>query len=250
MSIRCESMVALAMTIAAASLAAHAEPDTYAALPIAAQVVDDETGSPLEGVIVVAQWKPVREVIPGMAYRSMGDTLRIEETVTDAEGRFGFPGWGPVPRPARLHLEHNDPQILLFKAGHYPRQVANEPRTKYSQAAVRASQWDGKTIRLRRFTGQPQVYAVQNGRFRDEVTVDGTLMDLAFRVGGMQGDLGWSRDTDDWKRFPRMAVALAGERERLMAAGLEKKSLFLIAPLASLHGGEASVRKHLEGVGK
>lgn len=250
MPIRCDFVRSLALTLAAASLAAHAEPDTYSALPIAAQVVDDESGSPLEGVIVVAQWMPVREVVPGMAYRSMGDTLRIEETVTDAEGRFRFPGWGPVPRPARLHLEHNDPRILLFKAGHYPRQVANEPRTKYSQAQVRVSQWDGKTIRLRRFTGQPQTYAVQDGRFRHEVSVDGSLRDLAFRVGNLQGRLGWDRDTDDWKRFPRMVVALANERERLEAAGLDKQLLFLIAPLGLLYGGEQSVRKYLEGIGK
>jgi hypothetical protein len=229
---------------------ALAQPAAYSARPLAARVVDDESGAPLAGVIVVAQWKLVREVVPGAMQKAYGDTMRIEETETDADGRFAFAGWGPVPRPAGFHLEHQDPQLLLFKAGHYPRRVENEPRAKPVQSAERASQWDGATIRLRRFTGKPQAFVAQNGRFRDEVQVDGTLVDLAFRVGGLQTELGWSRGTDDWKRYPRMAVALANERERLTAAGLEKKSLFLIAPLASLHGGEGSVRKYLEGVGK
>lgn len=250
MSIRCEAVSVIAMTLAFAAPAALAEPVTYSARPIAARVVDDESGASLAGVIVVAQWLLVREVVPGLLHKSYGDPLRIEETVTDAEGRFEFPGWGPVPRPTLFHLEHQDPQLLLFRAGHYPRQVANEVRSRHSESAVRVSQWDGKTIRMRRFTGQPQAYTVENGRFRESVSVDGTLSDLAFGVGGLQIELGWNRETDDWKKYPRMAVALANERGRLTAAGLEKKSLFAIAPLSSLHGGEANVRKYLEGVGK
>src|SRR6266540_7096039 len=89
---------------------------TYSAKPIEAWVVDEETKQPLEGVIVVANWE-LRYGLEGGAYQ-----LTIMETVTDKNGRFYFPGWGPkaIPKelPSGARLKEDDPGLLFYKHGY------------------------------------------------------------------------------------------------------------------------------------
>jgi hypothetical protein len=209
-----------AMTLLAFAPAALADPATYSAKPLHGLVVDDATGEPLADVVVVAQWELVREIVPGVMHRSYGDRLAIHEAVTGADGRYEIPGWGPMPRPALTHLENLDPSISFFKPGYYPWTVANEVRRSYSRDAVRVSQWDKQTVRLRKFTGRPQEWLVPDGRFKAPARASGTLEDYAARVGDLQNTLQWGKAGDEWKRYPRMVAALVAERERLQRAGL------------------------------
>src|SRR5215510_4957926 len=97
-------------------------PNTYSAEAIEAWVIDEETRQPLEGVIVVANWK----LMGGMHPDVIG-SLVLTETVTDARGRFSFPAWGPKPRPVTGYLDELSPQLLLFKSAYAVRMLQNEP---------------------------------------------------------------------------------------------------------------------------
>jgi sugar lactone lactonase YvrE len=85
-----------------------------AAGPWRAQVVDAETGEPLEGVAVIAVWHR-RLVGHGLVPLWPTGLVAADETVTDADGRFTLP-----PRffaPA-LVTHVPEPDLGLFKAGH------------------------------------------------------------------------------------------------------------------------------------
>jgi hypothetical protein len=241
MSHRAASALALGLCVAA--FGAHGNPLAYSARAIDARLADDTSAAPIAGAVIVALWKLVPDF--GRGAEHADDTLRIAETESGGDGRFTFSAWGPLARPAGFHLEHEDPQLLILAAGYYPRQLSNEPHSRYDTAALRGSEWNGRVIALRRFTGQPQRYGQDNGRFRDEVEVAGTLEEFAGKIGALQASLGWHRRTDDWKGYPRMIRAVARERERLAAAGLAKAGLY-IKPIASLWGGEGTVRAYLE----
>jgi hypothetical protein len=234
---------ALAFGLCVAAIGAHANPVSYSGRAIDARLADDASGEPVAEAVIVALWKLVPDF--GRGAEHADETLRIVETASGRDGRFTFPAWGPLARPAGFHLEHHDPQLLILAAGYYPRQLSNEPRSRYDTSALRGSEWNGRVITLRRFSGQPQRYRQDNGRFRDEVEVTGTLDELAGKIGALQTSLGWHRYTDDWKAYPRMIRALARERDRLVAAGLAKAGLY-IKPIASLWGGEGNVRAYLE----
>src|SRR5947209_3399798 len=63
----------------------------YSAEPITATVVDADTKEPLEGVVVVAHW----EMKGGLEGGNVEGEVMIMEAVTDAQGKFHFPAWGP-----------------------------------------------------------------------------------------------------------------------------------------------------------
>src|SRR5439155_780937 len=63
-------------------------PPLYAANAIRATVVDATAGSPIEGAVVVAVWQ--LQTMSGE-----GPRLQVSEAVTDRDGRFVIPGWGP-----------------------------------------------------------------------------------------------------------------------------------------------------------
>jgi hypothetical protein len=161
-------------------------PLSYSAKPIHGRVVDAAAGQPLDGVIIVAQW------ILDMGH--LGEPrLQVLETVTDATGAYQFPGWGPKanPRYPVSSLQDEDPLLSFFTPGYAPLSVAN---TFSSNDAVRISEWDGKAIALKRFTGPDDEWIVS--------------------VRGLQSDLSWGHRMD-WHLLPRMTLVLELERLRL-----------------------------------
>jgi hypothetical protein len=147
-------------------------PPAYSAKEIRATVVDGATGQPLEGVVVVARW---------VLRRMYGDgpKLHVAETVTDRQGKFLIPAWGPKPRPALMALTWKSPQLLLFKHGYVPEELySGESKEKFAERfpnyrnmksseiklwmtitegypnrAVQDAFWDGLTIQLEPFRG-------------------------------------------------------------------------------------------------
>jgi len=146
-------------------------PSAYSAKAIRATAVDGATGQPLEGVVVVARW---------VLRRMWGDGPRIHiaETVTNPQGEFMIPGWGPKPRPVLMELHDKSPQLLLFKHGYVPMELRNgESKEEFAQRfpnyrnmtatevnnwmtfegypgrGVQEAFWDGLTIRLESFSG-------------------------------------------------------------------------------------------------
>ncbi|MGE0355387.1 MAG: hypothetical protein AB7P08_00590 [Burkholderiales bacterium] len=187
---------------------------SYSALPISARVVDADTNEPLADVIVVVKWE--YEYHRREISESLGrGTFEFAETVTDGNGEFRFPGWGPkdVPRdtPGRAFLGPNNPTLALFKPG-YLYEVKNNPWESaylddryYVGDPVRHSTWNGKAIRLKRKVGDTGAY-------------------LAV-ISGPGGLPDWNNC--NWERIPRMLSALINEGERLRAANIRNGVLSL-----------------------
>jgi hypothetical protein len=170
----------------------------YSADPVEAKVIDADTKQPLEGVIVTANWQ-LEYGTPG------GDVpagqLMVMEAVTNKDGRFHFPGWGPK-LAVRSHLSPDlDPQLILFKSGYEYRALTNN--IDFNKGAHRRSDWEGKTIEMRRFKGTEAEYA-----------------ELVYKL---DGNFDRMRDGDgcEWKKIPRMLVALQRMREKFDADGIK-----------------------------
>ena len=123
------------------------EPWSYIAEPIDGRVLDKETGQPIEGAVVVANWELAKPP------EGNTDAWVIIETVTEADGRYHNPGWGPKTRPWFRWFNHQDPALIVFKPGYWPESSDNrDPYTFVGTnppgAKVRKSFWNGKDIRL------------------------------------------------------------------------------------------------------
>jgi len=176
---------------AVASLVACATPLTYSAKEIHGQVVDAETGQPIEGVVVVAQW------ILFQVGSGHGPRLQIIETVTDKDGKYAFSAWGPKPHAPFTELVDRDPEILIFKSGYEPRGLVN---ITARDDAVRISDWDGKAVKLKKPQGDLESYAKK----------------ILYIISTSLPESG-----KEWKSFPRMVLALDAENRRLKSLGLK-----------------------------
>ena len=81
--------------------------------PWKAQIVDAETGRPLEGVVVLAVWtaRSAGQIHPRDEFHD------VDELVSDADGRIVIPARGEtIPSKPRAVLM--GPRILMFKAGY------------------------------------------------------------------------------------------------------------------------------------
>ncbi len=87
-------------------------PSSEGAGPWRGQVVDLETGQPIEGVVVVAVWE---KVSPGAMHpeRKFED---VDELTTDADGRFVIPARRVVTLNPFVNIE--GPRLVMFKAGY------------------------------------------------------------------------------------------------------------------------------------
>ena len=124
-------------------------PPFYYSEPIRGRVIDEHTGMPNPGVVVVPIW------VADGGWAS-AEPLYADEAVTDAEGEFVIPAmWPRLRRPMSL-LCRNDPEIWLYKPGYHLSRLNNSPRHPYGYAGPcrfyalkRYSYWDGRTIPLR-----------------------------------------------------------------------------------------------------
>lgn len=169
------------------------DPPVYYAKDIRGQVVDAETGQPLEGVIVVARWM-LRSAGPGS--NSPGISINTIEVVTDKEGKYFIPGWGPRPRLPLHYLDYDDPALRFFKSDFYPQSLSNTFRSDehHNKRMVRTSEWDTKVIKLMLFGSND-------------------WSDYSFRLEQL-----WSSETMDCVReCPRFVLALDAESKRIKA---------------------------------
>lgn len=174
-------------------------PDMYSAESIEGWVVDANTNKPLEGVIVVAAWVLNGWTLPGIKFDRVG-TLELMESVTDSNGRFFFSGWGPVKRPKNAVLWAQDPELLFFKSGYDIKILSNPLTAETSTTSVRTSQWDGKTIPLKKFKDSVRDYAS-----RIQMLGGGSIRDAL--------------ESCMWRKIPRTIVALRKEDLWLRARG-------------------------------
>lgn len=124
-------------------------PPFYWAESIHGRVVDADTGEPIEGTVVIADWKLYGG---GMGHGGHRNSLLVKETLTDANGEFSFGKWGPKMRPAWEILDKG-PRLVVLKSNYTYANLWNEADSNWF---VRGSHWDGKTIRLKKFAGTSQ----------------------------------------------------------------------------------------------
>lgn len=179
-------------------------PLTYSAEAIEAWVIDEDTGQPLEGVIVVANWELMGGIHPDIV-----GSLMLMETTTDAAGRFFFPAWGPKLRPLGKYLHTGDPSLLFFKSGYRFQGQQNSLRAKVDRSSLRRSEWHGKTIAMKKFEGNLEEYADHLG------DLDDRLEFFAFR-----------HDDCAWQHIPHMLVAMHLENKRFREQGLRDSSYY------------------------
>jgi hypothetical protein len=174
------------------------DPPVYFANEMHGQVVDAETGRALESVVVVVEWRLYQE---GIGSGGRGGALNRIEVLTDSEGKYFVPGWGPRPRPPFTFLG-SDPELRFFKSDFYPLYLSNEVlgEANRNRSMLRTSQWDGKVIKLMPFRGD--------------------WLDYGLKLGAIWSDLGDCR-----RDCPRLVLALDGESKRIKT--LAPKDVFI-----------------------
>ena len=166
--------VVLAAVVGLTATASQAAliPAFYSAKEIRATIVDAATGRPIEGTVVVAVWQ--LETVSGE-----GPRLQVTEAVTDAQGQFFIPGWGPKLRPPMTEFGNKSPYLVVFKSGYVPIRLHNARKSRFaelrSRAELRASEinyragvdgdpsdpvqdclWNGMAIRIEPFQDTPE----------------------------------------------------------------------------------------------
>lgn len=172
----------------------------YTAKPIEAWVVDAETKKPLDGVIVVAHW----QLKGGLEGGNPVGQMMVMETVTDKNGRFYFPGWGPKLRPWYGELKNQSPGILLFKSGYEHRNLYNI-RTRKDAGGALSSEWNGKMIELKPFGEKREIKDI----LRDFEHLNSSVETIV-------------RDAKscNWKKIPKMLLAIRKQRLFLLVKNI------------------------------
>jgi len=166
---------------------------TFKADAITGKVVDEETGEPLAGVIIVAQW-----TIDPHFVGYDNELLNVLESVSDKDGNYGFPAWGPkllsVPAvfisASDLFGKGDDPMVVYYKSGYWPAKEYNEVTYSGQEIASRKTPLggfaaNGKTIRLKKWDGKDERKYYDSLRFMTDQLLQG-----------------------GWKSFPRMTLAI------------------------------------------
>lgn len=164
-------------------------PPLYSVPETTGAVSDVETQQPLAGVIVVGYWE-----LKGFHQYPVG-LMMVQETVTDAQGRFVLPAWGPKARtPITGQLRSLEPELLAFKSGY---------RRQYERADPYPP--DPRLIKLKRVPEDSKEYRTG----------------LSFLESELERFAFFHHDCS-WKQVPRLLIALDQEKTRFLRA-VDKK---------------------------
>ena len=190
-------LVTRAVIVLAAALtsAACGGERTYTAEPIAARIVDADTGAPVEGVNVVAAW----QAKGGLEGGNIMGYVTVMEDVTNANGEFSFPGWGPK-KWSNGAIRDGAPLLILFKPGYDAALVWESKYGVEFAPSHLSSSWNGKAIPLPKFTGSPE-------EFRDHLSGLVTALDTFIRADGCA-----------WRSVPRFLKAIDGQHKAFLSA--------------------------------
>ncbi len=161
----------------------------YSSDEIRGTIVDGETDQPIEGAVVVANWTVIKMILWPTAEGGKSEDFVTLEAVTDREGKYVIPAWGPKPISPLKVMESNSAHITIYKIGYWNKYLSDiEPETftkrydvskldnkqliqkgrsfttQFEEAVAnvtlsthepapshRRSVWNGKTIRLKKF---------------------------------------------------------------------------------------------------
>lgn len=117
--------------------------------PFEARVVDAETGEPIEGAFVVANWALYEDTFLGQ--ERFREQMEVKETQADANGRFAFAGFKKT-NPRLLKLRGENPRVTIFKSGYEYSTWANScPADGYACPTVKhLAKVAGQTVKLKK----------------------------------------------------------------------------------------------------
>ena len=191
--------------------------------PVTARVVDADTGKALAGVVIMAYWELHQGSFTGHAFGC--GAIDIEEAVTDADGQFQIPGWGPVSIYGSCDMRGASPQLVLFKPGYDWRGINNDPLDPIATVTVSSSVWDGKTIELHA--------ALDMDLRRADVQSYADKFDNLNVVVGR-----FIYSGCNWKKIPNMLRAIYVQEQGFRAAGQVDDTI-----TASLIRNDAAIQK-------
>ena len=154
--------------------------------PITATVVDSETGLPIEGVVVVADW----ELKGGFEGGNPVGHLAVMEAITDQAGKFHFAGWGPR-FSIRGALRAEEPSLLFFKNGYSYFNFTNKASRAWHGWQAN-SMVDGTLVKPEKFRGTPKEYMENLNRIASNL--DSVLFGIDKEC--------------NWKKTPKMIHAM------------------------------------------
>lgn len=174
--------------------------------PIDSQVVDADTGAPIEGAVVVAYWEIHQGSLGGDA--SPCGAANVEEAVTDKDGKFHISGWGPTMAGCRGEMRQGNPELYVFKSGYRHLQVPND-WTSTSSVMTTHSGWTGRQMKLKKF---PDINYHDIGPH----TYYGDFSELDIGLSGFVVEM---PTQCNWKKIPSMLRAFELERRRFLIGG-------------------------------
>ena len=163
---------------------------SYSAAPIEFWVVDDETGTPLDKVIVTANW----QLKGGLEGGNHIGQMMVIEAISDKSGHISFPAWGPIRNSAGGYIREEAPRLLVFKNGYSYLRLLNQIGNAERPGSTLTSDWNNKTIRLTKFKGSANDYA------EHIYDLNNYVKNIFDNEDGIKGC--------NWKRIPRMILTL------------------------------------------
>lgn len=159
-------------------------------------------GEPVAGAIVVANWN-----ITGYWNGASLGQLEIAEVVTDKDGLFRIPAWGPRFLSKGV-IQIDEPTVRIFKTGFIPLIISN-----YEGVPMKAAD-------------HHIVFRLQNQSI-ELVPFKGSLVDYESQLTSITEELStifWARGADGcyWKRMPRLLLAFERLKIELGKVGAGK----------------------------
>ena len=120
------------------------KPASYEGLPISGIVIDQESGVPLEGVVVLAVWGKTG----GFFHTYRVGNVAVQRTVTSKSGEFYLPGWPEYQRTlgsliAGEHIRFDQPYLYFLRANYIPKKISNHyPKKENDGSAQKKIKWN------------------------------------------------------------------------------------------------------------
>ena len=175
------------------------------AAPINSQVVDEGTRAPIEGAIVVAYWELNSGSIGGGSLPC--GAANVEEAVTDKDGLFHMPGWGPTWPTCHSRMNVDAPMMFVFKSGYDYGKFINGPGGNVYTTTTTRSAWN-KQMPLRRFSSMDLTDRSARGYTAHIASLN---IELGLFVTYLPGEC-------NWKKMPSMLRALEMQRQAISNA--------------------------------
>lgn len=162
-------------------------------------------GVPIVGAIVVANWN----IVGYFNGASMGQ-IAIAETVTDEDGAFNIPSWGPRYYLNGI-LSDKAPTVRIFKLGFEPLVVLNSVHMMYDLGASPYIKFrlQDQNLVLKAYLGKLQDYEKLINPFMDSLDIIYDRLEQC-----------------NWKATPRLLLSLQHLKEQLEALNIPNNLLF------------------------